>query len=126
MFKGLVSNPARLKSYEGSREVVSPTSKGLTRSSRLGRPFHEHPEQTAIAKGPGGQKISLADRTVKFLWLPHVPPLAARSSDETRTASFVRRMPLINHSCERKFIEKDQRFCIPTTALSFKGADGEL
>jgi hypothetical protein len=35
-FKGLVSNPARLKSYEGSRKVVSPTSKGLTRSSRLG------------------------------------------------------------------------------------------
>ena len=29
-FKGLVSNPARLKPYEGSREVVSPTSKGLT------------------------------------------------------------------------------------------------
>jgi len=53
-FKGLVSNPARLKSYEGSRKVVSPTSKGLTRSSRLGRPFHEHPQQIAIAKGPGG------------------------------------------------------------------------
>lgn len=29
-FKGLVSNPTRLKSYEGSRKVVSPTSKGLT------------------------------------------------------------------------------------------------
>ena len=43
-FEGLVGNPARLKSYEGSRKVVSPTSKGLTRSSRLGRPLHEHPE----------------------------------------------------------------------------------
>jgi hypothetical protein len=66
----LVSNPARLKSYEGSRKVVSPTSKGLTRSSRLGRPFHEHPEQTAIAKGPGGQKISLADKTVNAISAP--------------------------------------------------------
>src|ERR1700732_2317958 len=55
-FKGLVSNPSRLKSYEGSREVVSPTSKGLTCSQRLGRPFHEHPEQIAIAKGPRQSK----------------------------------------------------------------------
>ena len=29
-FKGLVNNPARLKSYKGSRKVVSPISKGLT------------------------------------------------------------------------------------------------
>src|ERR1700732_5262035 len=55
-FKGLVSNPARLKSYEGSRKNVSPTSKGLTCSQRLGRPFHEHPEQIAIAKGPRQSK----------------------------------------------------------------------
>ena len=69
-FKGLVSNPARLESYEGSRKVVSPTSEGLTRSSRLGRPFHEHPEQIAIAKGPGGQKISLAEKTVNAISAP--------------------------------------------------------
>jgi hypothetical protein len=69
-FKGLVSNPAWLESYEGSRKVVSPTSKGLTRSSRLGPPFHEHPEQIAIAKGPGGQKISLAEKTVNAISAP--------------------------------------------------------
>jgi hypothetical protein len=50
--EGSVRNPARLKPYEGSRKVVSPASKGLTRVSRLGRPFHEHLEQIAIAKGP--------------------------------------------------------------------------
>jgi hypothetical protein len=50
-FKGLVSDPAWLKPYEGSRKVVSPTSKGLIRTSRLCRPFHEHPKQIAIAKG---------------------------------------------------------------------------
>jgi len=66
-FKGLVSNPAWLESYKGSRKVVSPTSKGLTRSSWLGRPLHEHPEQIAIAKGPGGQKISLAEKTVNAI-----------------------------------------------------------
>jgi hypothetical protein len=33
-FKGLVSNPAWLESYEGSRKVVSPGSKGF-RTSRL-------------------------------------------------------------------------------------------
>jgi hypothetical protein len=69
-FKGLVSDPAWLESYEGSRKVVSPTSKGLTRSSRLGPPFHEHPEQIAIAKGPGGQKISLAEKTVNAISAP--------------------------------------------------------
>jgi hypothetical protein len=39
-FKGLVSKPARLESYEGSSKVVSPAPKRLVRSPRLGRPFH--------------------------------------------------------------------------------------
>jgi len=67
-FKGLVSDPAWLKPYEGSRKVVSPTSKGLIRTSRLCRPFHEHPKQIAIAKGtPGSQNISLAEKTVNAI-----------------------------------------------------------
>jgi hypothetical protein len=42
-FEELVSSPARFESYERSREIVSPASKGLIRTSRFGRPFHEHP-----------------------------------------------------------------------------------
>jgi hypothetical protein len=34
-FKGLIGNPARLESHEGSRKVISPTSEGLVRPLRL-------------------------------------------------------------------------------------------
>jgi hypothetical protein len=43
-FEGQVSNLAWLKSNESSRKVVGPASKGLIRTARLGRPFHEHPK----------------------------------------------------------------------------------
>jgi hypothetical protein len=75
-FKGLVGNPARLESYEGSSKVVSPISKGLIRTSRLGRPFHEHPNKVQlqrvrqvedIASGNDGQISLIAAFSSKFL-----------------------------------------------------------